>query len=481
MAPRTDFSAWQRQHPWGVLLFTGRNLLRLVKSFWPLVFTLWARGESAVQVALGVGGFLLVGVGVFSVIQFRRFGFRIRKGSLHVRKGVFQRSRLVIPLERVQAVHLKRNPVQRVLGLTGLTVDTAGSKGNELELVALRLEFAHHLQAALSQAHPVEAEEAAPKPALFSLSLKELVRVGLGANHLKSGMLTLALPLSLLGQVDGLIEGWIAQLPWWMLPLVSIAAVVLWIPGMMLLVGLGVLTSVGLALVRHYGLRLDQTASGQFSLQSGLLNRVAFTIHRSKVQTVQWTSTPLSRLLGHGHARWSQARAGGTEGARDAQLVIPGVPFSRQAELNRLLFPDWHAGLPEVLKPVPVYRWVLWARWWVIGAATGYLSVTAGALVIGFGAYWAHRTARSRFARISPSALAVYQGWWKRRCTMTQLHQVQRVAFRQSFWHAYRGIAHVTVYTAAGDLHLRFLPAVQARELVDMLLYETERSSRPWM
>ena len=126
MAPSTDFTAWQRQHALGMLLFTGRNLLRIAKAFWPLLFTLAANAEWALRVGVWAGFVLLLAVAAFSVVQFRRFGFRIRKGALHVRKGVFQRSRLVIPLERVQAVHLKRNPIQRLLGLTGLSVDTAG-------------------------------------------------------------------------------------------------------------------------------------------------------------------------------------------------------------------------------------------------------------------------------------------------------------------------------------------------------------------
>lgn len=482
MAPSTDFTAWQRQHALGMLLFTGRNLLRIAKAFWPLLFTLAANAEWALRVGVWAGFVLLLAVAAFSVVQFRRFGFRIRKGALHVRKGVFQRSRLVIPLERVQAVHLKRNPIQRALGLTGLSVDTAGSKGSELELVALRLDFAQHLQQALSEAHAVDAEEAEePDRPLFALNIRELLRVGLSMNHLRSGLVALALPLSLAGQIDGLVEGWIAALPWWALPLFSLLLVVLWFPALLLVAGLGVVTSLVVVVIKYFGLRLDQTKSGQFSLQSGLLNRVAFTIHRTKVQTVQWTSTPLTRALGMATAQWSQARAGGTEGAREGQLRIPGVPQATRQALDGLMFPDWNEELPEELTPQPIYGWVLWARWWIAGALLGWWSLVAGALVVAFGAYWSFRTAKARMARCSPEAIAVYQGWWKRRVTMTQVHQVQRAAFRQSFWHAYRGIAHVTLFTAAGNLHLRFLPAAQAQALVDYVLFETERSDRPWM
>lgn len=480
MGQPTDFSAWQRQHPLGIIVMGARNLWNVAKSLWPLVFTLWSQGAEAVKWALLGVAVLLAVVGVFSVAQYLRFGFRLRGGSLHVRKGVFQRSRTIIPLDRVQAVHLKRNPLQRALGLTGLSVDTAGSKGNELELRALRMAFAQELQVALASSQG-GAEEAEPEP-LLELGMRDLLRIALGSNHLRNGLLVVALPLSILGQVDGLVEAWVEAIPTWVWALLSLLVVVLWLPALVAVGMLGVASSVVVVVVRFFGLRLDQTQSGQFLLQSGLLKRVAFTIHRTKIQTVKWVSTPLTRALGFTRVHWAQARAGGTEAAKEG-LDITGVTPAMRDRLNGLLFPHWRGDLPKRLRPVPAYAWVLWLRWWLPAGAL----LASGAwwgwpvVVLGAGAWMARRRAAGHFVRYTQSDLAVYSGWWKRTCTMTQVHQVQRVGLRQSFWHAHRHIAHVQIYTAAGNLRLRFLPEQEARQFVDFLLHETERSTQPWM
>ena len=48
-----------------------------------------------------------------------RFHFYISSDALIVERGIFQRERLQIPFDRIQAVQLFQGPIQQVFGLTG--------------------------------------------------------------------------------------------------------------------------------------------------------------------------------------------------------------------------------------------------------------------------------------------------------------------------------------------------------------------------
>ncbi len=485
MAQRIDFQRWNRQHSLGVILLTVRNAVRVAKSFWPLLLPLWLRGEAlpryGVLAMMGVG-VLLLG---YTLMEHWRFTFRLRPGALHVKSGVFLRKRTVIPFDRIQAVQLSQGALQRILGLTGLTIDTAGTKGNELEFLALNWRDAEALRNAIAPgAHPTTVEE---PESILQLDWRQLVRISLAQNHLRNGLIALSAPFALLSQVDGALEWFMDWVPWWLPLVATMLSFILWFPALVFAVLVGTFASFSVVFLKHFGLTLKAKSRQRFHVQAGLLRRFAFTIERSKIQTATWSDTPLSRWLGFESLLWSQARAGSAEPGREQRLTIPGVEGQQRRTLDELLFPGWRRDAPPVLRPVAALRWVRWIPWWVAAGIWQALTpfsvgnVIFGAGLVLWGGWVAHRYVASRMVRLSDSALASQRGWWKRTTTMTQFHQVQRVEVRQAFWHAHRGIAHLILHTAAGSIRLSFLPEREARSFADRILHAVETSSEPWM
>ena len=79
----------------------------------------------------------VVGIGVYSWFQYQRFWFHVDDQGLQIKEGVMNREKITIPFDRIQTVHLHQNVVQRLLSMTGVKVDTAGSSSKELEIQAL--------------------------------------------------------------------------------------------------------------------------------------------------------------------------------------------------------------------------------------------------------------------------------------------------------------------------------------------------------
>ena len=156
-----DFLVPRRQHPLGVLILAAQFLWRFGQQAWPLLIGV-SLGDNALRnLLLGGAGFLVL-TGAYALVYYLRFQYSVEGEVLVVQKGVIQRERLQVPFDRIQTIQLFQGPIQQVFGLTGLRVDTAGSSGSELQLVAIRKEAAEALQSILRR----QSKEPVPEQGL---------------------------------------------------------------------------------------------------------------------------------------------------------------------------------------------------------------------------------------------------------------------------------------------------------------------------
>jgi membrane protein YdbS with pleckstrin-like domain len=96
-------------------------------------------------------GALATGLG-FGILYWRALRYAITDEALYVRSGIFLRRFEVIPRDKVQAVLVSANPIQRRIGLARLEVVTAGSGfGASADIPDLDAQDAIELQEALSR------------------------------------------------------------------------------------------------------------------------------------------------------------------------------------------------------------------------------------------------------------------------------------------------------------------------------------------
>ena len=145
-----DLTAPRRQHIAGLLVLLGWQSRHMLRAAWPILIAAYFQNANDAKYflwAISVGAvFTLVG----AVLHFWRFTFNVSGGKFHVHKGVFVREKINIPLERVQAVHIEQNLIQRLFGVSGVRVDTAGTSGSELRIHALKWDEAQALRSLLT-------------------------------------------------------------------------------------------------------------------------------------------------------------------------------------------------------------------------------------------------------------------------------------------------------------------------------------------
>ncbi len=99
--------------------------------------------------------FLLIAAGlvwlthVMPQKEFNHASWCLTDSGLEIRRGVWWRSQISVPLARVQHTDVHQGPLQRRFGLAKLTVHTAGTENSAVELTGLNFATAQRLRDAL--------------------------------------------------------------------------------------------------------------------------------------------------------------------------------------------------------------------------------------------------------------------------------------------------------------------------------------------
>ncbi len=147
MEPASHLYQPQRQSPKAVLLILLKYLKIIVRQMWPILLIVLinptnGKGMIITVIAFGIALISLI----YSLVEYTRYYFFIQNNELCVRSGVFRKTVLNVPFDRIQSIDFKRNLVHQFLNVVSVQVDTAGSKGSELELDAIELERAEELR-----------------------------------------------------------------------------------------------------------------------------------------------------------------------------------------------------------------------------------------------------------------------------------------------------------------------------------------------
>ena len=127
-----------RLHPSVIAVWSLRNLGAL------LVILI---ASNTMERTFGLLALTVVVVGAW--VRWLRFTWRIEPGQLVIERGLFQRTRRVIPVARIQAVQTVRKIQHRAFGVVGLRVEAIGGSETEGQLDALDVELARRVQQTL--------------------------------------------------------------------------------------------------------------------------------------------------------------------------------------------------------------------------------------------------------------------------------------------------------------------------------------------
>ncbi len=490
-----DLKQPKRQATVSVVVLFFKNLRTGVNIFISFFF-----GQYLFQVDLSSGWFqVIISLIVFallitSILQYRRFFFYVSGQQFIIEKGVLSRDKVTIPFDRIQSVHINQNPVQRILGVVGLKVDTAGSSQKEIEIAALEGNYARNIQNFLIRMKKQNQEqeegeedaewETGPSEPLVKLSPADVLRVGITENHLRNGLALMAVIFGYFWQFEEYLQRFE--------PIFETQknfVVNRWLQILPLAVGVFAVVAVVLSLIqsflRYYNLRFFIDGSGA-KLISGLLRRVEYQIPRSKIQFIKWSSNPLRKLAGLRTLVVKQA--GSLESSDRQSLKVPGLRFEQLQVIKDSFLPEWQSSEMVEFK-ASTFLIVQRSIWTglipaLMLAGLGFLFPlfwSVAALWLLSGIYLAWRYQPTVKLACNKEMILLSKGWVFPETAALKLFKVQNVRLAQNIFQRRRKLVHLDLYTAAGRLRMLQMNEQEAREVYNYVLYRVEGTQKDWM
>ncbi len=482
--PKFSWSSPQRQPLAGLVIVFFKTGWDIIKRLWPLLLLMLFNEkpgkESRYELIAALFALLTI---VNSIIKFYFFRFYISNQQLIIKKGWLKKETIVVPLQKIQAVHIEESALHNILGIVKIDIDTAGSSKTEVTIDALRRPMAEALRKSLQVESTYNQTENKQEPLpILKLSISDLLKLSFSANHLEAFFILLSFGYGIYDSLKSISKGVITTATG-AFPRSSALIFAGLFAGVLLIV---ILISTARTFLKFYDFTVHRRSSG-FYIKLGLINVKEQLVSFKKIQFVAWRANWLRNKLG----LWlMEYKIAGADEAKSKMKVE--VPVTQYGYIH-LLLDDYHA-LPytEDLTAIRIHPSYVVRRMAVYG-------LLPALLLIATSFYWLKETAllflfipffvgvksfllQQKFkAYACNDVLFVNRSSYGAHLILLKWHKVQTVQLQQSMYQRKNALATLTLYTAAGTVVLPYISLKAAQQVVNFSLYKIESSATGWM
>lgn len=451
----------RRVHPLTVVIWFLKKAPQNVLGLPALIGITSGRGLGWILLAAVVVGAISL---VWTWINWRRFTYEVTGSELVIERGLLNRTRRSIPLERIQDVGIEQGPLSRIFGLAEVRVETGGGDKDEAVLDSVSLAEAARLRGALrgGPARPMvgldSGEEAAPVEdvltEVFAMAPGRVLLLGLFSFSLV-WIAALATAVQFLG--DALGFGWDEIADMAKSAQGEVQSRLSYSTGFGLfglVVVLGVVTGVARTMLREWNFKL-RAGIGRFRRTRGLLTRSEVVVAMRRIQLALIQRGPFRGMLG-----WNALSVQTLGGSNDPSGRQVLAPLAREHEVVGIVA---RAGLPPFerlpLRPVAPAHIL---RALVLAVPLPLLVIAAALLLTPFAWLGLILTLppvltallQRRYHRyaLRSGSLQVMRGVLAQRDWIVPVDNVQVVTIRQGLIQRWLGLVTVDVDTAGASL-----------------------------
>lgn len=497
-----NFHHPQRQSPKAVVLILLKYFRISIRQLWPILLVILINPTKGKAVLITILAFAIIFISlIYSLVAYSRYYFFIQNNELCVRSGVFRKTNLNVPFDRIQSVDFRRNVVHQFLNVVSVQIDTAGSKGSELELDAIELTRAEALREtvlAYKQAKRMAVQtdeegipaisetQAEPPELILSLSSRDLIKVGISENHLRTAAIIFAFFIGLAEDLSQLLDwdvyGQLEDTTTAM-SIFGILATIIAIP---VFIFISFMITLIRTVLKYYGLKFWREGNA-FKVVSGLFTRNEKSIQKNKIQLIRWVTSPMKKIFGIYQLNIYQAT--NIEQQESKSLVIPGcyqlqvdhtldviVPAFRNAVFTtHLMHPAIVRLMVFLFGLIPAILFGVLA--WLNDGMLQWLLILVFPLAIWMGYLYQHK----RKLKIHPDFILSEGGIFGHTSKLIEIYKVQSVHLESSPMQRRRGLTSLHIYTAGGDISFPYLAESIAQKARDYILYRVESERKSWM
>ncbi|MET3683972.1 putative membrane protein [Alkalibacillus flavidus] len=436
----------KRLHPAAVIFSVIRILKNLIYVISAGVIAAFGQ-DMFIYVALGLFVLIVLLIGI-SIVEWARFRYYIYDDELRIEQGVFIRKHRYISKHRIQSIDLTQGVIHRMLKLTKVKIETAGS-GTETEASLSAVTFAEGQairDELKSRAHVESSDDEAEEPDYpqEQITLGRLIIAGS-----TSGSVGVILGLLAVGfsELERFIpEAAYDQAMTWMVSsavevlifLALVMFILLWVLGI-----LGTIIKYGRFQITRYDTELFMTR--------GLLEKKQMTVPLKRIQAIGFKETPIRQPFGFG-TLYVEIAGGGLEGenVNARTFLFPIIKQDEVATFLQKMLPEYQA-FPTAFERVPkrtIYYYGFRTVFFPVIALIAILIwlpfvwyVPVVLIVLALGLAWLRRQTAG-YAMDDQHLTLTYREFSKD-TVMMKHNRVQAFEKRQSILHRKHGLATV--------------------------------------
>lgn len=136
---KNNFQYFQKESPLGTILFIIQKIQKDIGQLLSIFALSFFQENFRNYLTYILFGYF-IWILVRAYLNYKNFMFRIdyQKREFVLKRGVFRKQIIYIPLNKIQNVEMSQSFIQRVLQLTQLKIDSAGSENEEIIIPALQ-------------------------------------------------------------------------------------------------------------------------------------------------------------------------------------------------------------------------------------------------------------------------------------------------------------------------------------------------------
>lgn len=492
----------QRQSSIGVLILFLDTVQKWGRGLWPIAVIWIFKFDELNKIYLLLGTLLVLAtIGIVAYLKYRNFTFYLdnENEEFIISEGIFNKTKTIIQLDRIQQVNINQSLIQRIIGVYELDVDTAGTAKKEGKIQAISHPLALALKARLmdnekKEISSVESQEAFSSETVeerpfMKISFLSLLKVGVTSNYVKSLGLILAFFATAYENSRNFIEhsdfderkinAYLDR----SLALQSIGIIV-----MLMLCSILIINLVR-TIFKYFDYKITRQ-NGSLLLSFGLLSTKSTILKPEKVQIVTITRNYFQRKMNILELKIKQATSGEKE-ERKSVIEIPGCNEKENEIILKLLF----GRVPQkgvMLKPN--FRKLVFSIFLsIVLPLTGFFAfanyieqqvfeyvylLPLYVFFVGAIVYFGFRNNR---LFIHDDFIIKQSGAWDVDSKIIEPGKIQAITTSQLFWHKRVDIGSITIHTAGGNISFQLGNFTLLKQYVNLWLYEMETSNSNWM
>jgi len=487
-----NFEVPSRQSVKGIIVLWGIGIYQFIRKaylFFFVVIFQWIKRPDKFytyfsKIGLGIG-VLLIYIMVRKVLDFYNFTYHIKDDNFILKEGILKKNTTVLPLDKIQNINTSQNILHRLLNIVQLSIDSAGSKGSEVEIAAISKDKAVALKTALgksiSKNLPKEQE-------VFQEAIKvspiTLLLVGITQNHLKSLVFVFAALVGVFSELEDVFDLFGAKEKFDDFTNVEKLSFVSFIILLLFTAIVSILYSIGAIFVKNFGLKAKLKGK-KFDVEKGLFNKLHYALNVNKIQSLHLETNFLKDKFNLFNMVVKQAMSN-HKSKKNVQLV--GVREFELDKLKSLIYRDSPLMASEKIKPNIYYliRNLLFTVLFVIVINVvlyflvkfnlSYINIVVIPLFISLNIL----SYKKRWFSISDTHIISGSGNISTLTDIIETHKIQTISITQSFGQKRKSLANINIFVASTEIVLPCIDYKKAMKLYNYLLFKVESTSKNW-